>query len=360
MPRPSAGTPARLAHRNMPDSFLILGCGSIGKRHIANLLALSAGEVVAFDPNPDRRREVESRFAIPTVDDPTAALDCGVSVVFVCSPTHLHMQQSLAAARAGAHIFIEKPLSLDQRGADQLALEVEKRGLIALTGCNFRFHPGLQKVKELVDHSVIGRIVSARAQFGQYLPDWHPWEDYRTGYSACRDMGGGVILDRVHELDYLHWLFGEATHVYSLAGKLSTLEIDCEDTAEILIRLASGAFCSVHLDYVRRAYDCSLEITGEEGSIHWSFPDHQVRWYTAASRQWQSVTWPNYPANDMYLEELRHFLRAIHGLEPPAQTLEDARRTLATALGAKQSAASGRQIDLSGMLEQFEVEACCK
>ncbi len=341
----------------MPDSFLILGCGSIGKRHIANLLELSAGEVIAYDPNPARRLEVETRFHVKTVDDPALALAQGVSVTFVCSPTHLHMEQSLAAARAGAHIFVEKPLSLDMRGADELAKEVESRGLVALTGCNFRFHPGLKKVKELVDASAIGRIVSARAQFGQYLPDWHPWEDYRFGYSARSEMGGGVILDRIHELDYLHWLFGEATHVLALAGKLSSLEVDCEDTAEILLRLASGTFCSVHLDYVRRVYDCSLEITGDEGSIQWSFPDHEVRWYTAESRQWHRVTWPNYPVNDMYLDELRHFLRAIHRLEPPVQTLGEARRTLATALAAKQSAAEGRQIELAAAREP---EVCCK
>ncbi len=343
----------------MPDSFLILGCGSIGKRHIGNLLHLNAGEVIAFDPNPERRREVETRFAIPTVSDPAPLLARGVSVVFVCSPTHLHMRQSLAAARAGAHIFVEKPLSLNLHGAAELKAEVDARGLIALTGCNFRFHPGLRKVKELVDCAAIGRIVSARAQFGHYLPDWHPWEDYRNGYSAHRHMGGGVILDRIHELDYLHWLFGDATHVLALAGKLSSLEIDCEDTAEILLRLATGAFCSVHLDYVRRVYDCSLEITGEGGSICWSFPNHEVRWYTAASREWQSTSWPNYPANDMYVEELRHFLLAIHGLEPPAQTLDNARRTLATALAAKQSAIEGRQINLDATRYELESEAVC-
>jgi len=343
----------------MSDHFLILGCGSIGKRHIANLLELSAGEVFAYDPNPERRLEVASRFAVQAVDDPAPVLADGVSAVFVCSPTHLHMEQSLAAARNGAHIFVEKPLSLDMSGADELAALVESHKLVALTGCNFRFHPGLQKVKELVDAEAVGRIVSIRAQFGQYLPDWHPWEDYRNSYSAHSKMGGGVILDRIHELDYLYWLFGQATHVFALANRLSSLEIDCEDTAEIVLRLASGAFCSVHLDYVRRVYDCSLEITGELGSIQWSFPQHEVRWYTAASRQWHRVTWPEYPVNEMYLEELRHFLRAIRGLEPPMQTLAEARRTLATALAAKQSAVEGKQIALAAV-DVSDAEVCCR
>jgi len=343
----------------MSDRFLILGCGSIGKRHIDNLLELRAGEVIAYDPNPQRRLEAESRFGIRTVEDPQRALTEGVSAAFVCSPTHLHMEQALAAARVGAHIFVEKPLSLDMHGADELSREVESRGLVALTGCNFRFHPGLKKVKELVDAHAIGRVVTARAQFGQYLPDWHPWEDYRSSYSAHRKMGGGVILDRIHEIDYLHWLFGEATHVFAMANRLSSLEIDCEDTAEILLRLESGTFCSVHLDYVRRVYDCSLELTGDEGTVQWSFSEHEVRWYLAATRQWQRVTWPNYPVNDMYLEELRHFLRAIHGLEPPVQNLREARRALVTALAAKQSAAEGRQIELIAAGPTAPREVCC-
>ena len=132
----------------------------------------------------------------------------------------------------------------------------------------------MREVKRLVAEGVAGRLVSIRAQFGQYLPDWHPWEDYRRGYSARRDMGGGVVLDRVHELDYVRWLMGNVTEVCALSGKLSSLEIDSEDTAEILLRFESGAFGSVHLDYVRRDRDCRLEIVGEEGTLEWSYQRH--------------------------------------------------------------------------------------
>lgn len=339
----------------MGKSFLILGCGSIGKRHIANLRELDAGEIVAFDPNANRRNEVQEKFGVRTANDAEEALAANPAAVFICSPTHLHVEQAIAAARAGAHLFIEKPLSHQLRDVDVLMQEVESRGLVALTGCNFRFHPGLQKVKELLAEGVAGRICSVRAAFGHYLPDWHPWEDYRLGYSARREMGGGVILDRIHELDYLYWLFGEAVQVAAFAGHLSSLDIDSEDTAEILLRFACGAFGSVHLDYVRRTYDCSLEITGELGCIEWSFPRHEVRWYTAELRQWQSQSWPNYAVNDMYLDELRHFLRAIEGTEPPEQTLEEARTILATALSAKQAAAEGRPMELLQQGRQLQL-----
>src|SRR5205085_2037070 len=240
----------------------------------------------------------------------------GSGVALICTPTHLHVSGALAAARAGCHLFIEKPLGHSLECVDVLLEEIARRRLRTLVGCNFRFHPAMRELKRLVGDGVAGRLVSARAQFGQYLPDWHPWEDYRQGYSARREMGGGIVLDRVHELDYLRWLMGNVKEVCALTGRLSNLEIDSEDTAEILLRFESGAFGSVHMDYVRRDYDCRLEIIGEEGTLQWSYENHAVSWFTGRGRAWRRTEWPDYDPNDMYLEQMRHFLAVVEGNEP--------------------------------------------
>jgi predicted dehydrogenase len=318
--------------------WLIAGCGSIGKRHLRNLRHLGVDDIVVFDEREDRRQEAAEQWNVQTTDNLEAGLE-GASVAVICTPTHLHVQGALTAARAGCHLFIEKPLADSIEGVDLLLEEVVRRRLHTLVGCNFRFHPAMREMKRLVAEGVAGRLVSARAQFGHYLPDWHPWEDYRRGYSARREMGGGVVLDRIHELDYVRWLMGNVTEVCAFSGKLSSLEIDSEDTAEILLRFESGAFGSVHLDYVRRDRDCRLEIIGEEGTLEWSYQGHAVSWYLGVDGQRRHLAWPDYDPNNMYLDEMRHFLAVLEGRERSAQDVCEARSVLQIALAAKQSSA---------------------
>jgi predicted dehydrogenase len=185
--------------------FFIVGCGSIGNRHLGNLRRLGVTDIVVFDEREERRRQAAERWDVETTDNFESGLE-GSGVAVICTPTHLHVSGALIAARAGCHLFVEKPLGHNLDSVDVLLDEVGRRRLRTLVGCNFRFHPAMQELKRLVREGIAGRLVSARVQFGQYLPDWHPWEDYRQSYSARREMGGGIVLDRVHELDYLRWL----------------------------------------------------------------------------------------------------------------------------------------------------------
>jgi len=324
--------------------FFVIGCGSIGKRHISNLQQLGVGNILAFDPRGDRLDEVQEQFGIAVTQDIEKGISDNVQVTFICSPTHLHLEHALLAAEAGSHMFIEKPLSHTLDGIEQLLDSVSSRSLLALVGCNFRFHPGLRFVRELLRKDQLGTIVTARAQFGQYLPDWHPWEDYSRTYSAQSVMGGGVILDRIHEIDYMRWLFGEVTEVYAIAEKLTDLAIDVEDTVEILLRFSSGCIGSVHLDYVRRQYDCHLELTGDKGSLEWVYQDNSVRWQCAGDETERVESWPEYDGNTMYLEEIGHFLDVLGGAVAPEQDLIGATRTLELALAARESARTRKPI----------------
>ncbi len=329
--------------------FLVIGCGSIGKRHIGNLIACQAGEVTAFDVRDDRRAEVKSRFGIPVLGKLDEAWEAGADVALITVPTRLHVPVALEAAEHGCHLFVEKPLADGLEGVDRLLSAVREQNLITLVGCNLRFHPGLMRVKRLLDKGAIGRVVAARVEVGQYLPDWHPQEDYRQGYSARRDLGGGVILDAIHEIDYIRWLMGEVATVACFSGKLSRLEIDTEDTAAILLRFANGAIGEVHMDYVQRAYSRTCHLIGEEGTIFWDYCAGRVSCYSTASRQWQ--TFPEGDVNDpnqMYVEEMRHFLRCLAREQEPAVDVFEGARVLQVALAAKESAASGRVVTLNG------------
>ena len=329
--------------------FLVIGCGSIGKRHMRNLLGLGVADLLAFDVRPESRLEAEENLRVKTVGQIEAAWQWQPDVVLITTPTSLHVPLALESAARGCHLFIEKPLSDCWENIDLLLAEARRHRLITLVGCNMRFHPGLAVVKKLLDERAVGQVIAARIEVGQYLPDWHPWEDYRQSYSARRELGGGVILDAIHELDYARWLLGEVTSVICCAEKLSGLEIDTEDTAALLLRFQSGAIGEIHLDYVQRAYSRTCQIIGDQGTIHWDYSTGQVRWYSAHDRQWKVFANPSgWQANQMYVDEMAHFLNCLAGKEKPALDIFEAAQVLRLALAAKFAARERRWIDLGG------------
>ena len=329
-----------------PPRVLVVGCGSIGMRHLTNLRALGVEEIIACDAQPARLADVKKRFKVETVEAVRQAWAHAPQAALITAPTSLHVPLALEAAERGCHLFIEKPLSdrFDE-ALERLLAVVQERKLVTLVGCNLRFHPTLRAVKRLCEDEVVGRILSARVEFGQYLPDWHPQDDYRTGYSARRALGGGIILDAIHELDYIRWLLGDVVVVASVAGTLSRLDIDTEDVAAILLRFASGAIGEVHLDYVQRAYSRTCQLIGEEGTIRWDYAAGETRWYTAATRAWQVVSNPpRWEPNDMYVDEMRHFLQCVAREEEPMVDVQEAACALEVARAAKTSSETGAAV----------------
>jgi predicted dehydrogenase len=332
--------------------LLIVGCGSIGKRHTRNLLDLGVKDLVAFDVRPERLKEV-STLGVETVNRLELAWEYHPDAVIVAVPTSLHTTVALEAAFRRCQFFVEKPLSNCLDSVDRLLSVVQGSALITLVGCNMRFHPGLVTIKNLLQEGAVGRVLAARVEAGQYLPDWHPWEDYRQSYSACSRLGGGVILDAIHEIDYIHWLLGDVVSAACLAGKLSQLEIDTEDLAAMLLRFESGAIGEVHLDYVQRAYSRTCQLIGEEGTIHWDYAAGEVRWYSAHTKQWQVFSDPpHWNSNQMYVDEMKHFLNCLAGTERPMVDVFGAARVLQIALAAKASAQQLRWVELEGQIWQ--------
>ena len=318
---------------------VVVGCGSIGRRHLMNLQALRAQEIYACDLRADRRLEVRAGLNVETVESLHDVWTLEPDAIVIATPTSLHMPLALEAAVRGVHLFIEKPLANSWVGVERLIELARQKELVSLVGCNMRFHPGLVMVKRLIMEQSVGRIIAARVEVGQYLPDWHPWEDYRKNYSARVDLGGGVILDAIHELDYIRWLVGEVTGVFCLADKLSHLEIDTEDSAALLLRFDNGAIGEVHLDYVQRAYSRTCHIICEEGTIHWDYTAGHVRCFSALANEWQCIDNPPcWKSNQMYLDEMRHFLNCLGGEATPQQDLFEASQVLKVALSAKKSA----------------------
>jgi predicted dehydrogenase len=311
---------------------LIVGLGSIGRRHARNWAALGLGPVVVCHQTDDL--DVVLRSERP-------------EVVLVTNPTSLHVESACKAIRAGAHVLTEKPIGHQLNGLAELLETAKHTRRVLMVGYNLRFHPGLARLKELVAQRAIGTIVTARAEVGEYLPDWHPWEDYRRSYSGRSELGGGAVLTFSHELDSLCWLLGAPRRVVAIATHASSLETDTEDVAEIVLHFECGAVGSVHVDYVRRPPGRSLELTGEDGILRWEYAANRLLQYVPAIRQWRIEEGDRrFDRNDMYLAELRHFASCARGeVEQPLVDGPQGAAILAVALAAKRSSAEGRSID---------------
>jgi len=320
--------------------ILIAGFGSIGRRHFRNLRALGEDDFVFLRSRrstlPDD--EIAAYPAERTID---AALAHQPEAVIISNPTALHLDVAIPAAQAGCHIFLEKPISHSMARLDELKMAVARGGGRVFVGFQFRFHPGLQQIAAWLSSGQIGRPLSVRAHWGEYLPDWHPWEDYRQGYSARKDLGGGVILTLCHPLDYLRWLLGEVNGLWAFIGSESDLELQVEDNAEIGLRFASGALGTVHLDYSQRPPSHHLEIIGTQGTIRWDNADGAARLWRAGASAWEVVLPPDgFERNHLFFEKMRHFLAVARGEESPRCTLQDGIRALELALGAHESASA--------------------
>jgi len=319
--------------------FLFAGCGSIGRRHIRNLKGLIPScEILAYRVRNEDLGEFGTQYDVKTFNDLDEALDQKPSALFVTNPTALHLPVARKAAERGVHLFIEKPISHTLEGVDEFIALCERKKIVVLLGYKMRFHRSIQRIKRIIDDGLIGRIVSARSHYGGYLPNWHPWEDYRRMYSSRSELGGGIVLDATHEIDYLYWLAGDVAEVKSFSGKLGGLEIDTEDTAEILFRFKSGAFGNVHLTYLQHPESRSCEVIGTEGTVLWNQNRKAVELYTSTSKKWELYPeGENYTLDEMFVDEMNHFLACIEGREKPIHTLQDSKRVLEIALKVKES-----------------------
>lgn len=323
-------------------SALVVGAGSIGRRHARNL-ALLGCRVSACDRDPARMEELPPevrRFG--SLDE---ALAGRPELVAVCTPPASHVAIARRAVGCGAHVFVEKPVSHSEEGLDELEEEARRAGRVVQVGYNLRFHPGLRSLRAEMCAGAIGRVLWAHVEFGQYLPDWRPWQDYRQSYTARAALGGGIILDGSHEIDYALWLFGEPRTVTCMAGRAGTLEVDVEDSVTILMEFAGGTRVDVHLDFLQRHYTRACRLVGELGTMEWDYPAARLRLRRADQAEWDERPVPFEP-NEMYLAEMESFLAAARTGAAPAVSLADARRTLNVALAAREAAANRRWIDV--------------
>lgn len=304
--------------------IIIIGFGSIGRRHYQNLKQLGYTNIWIYDSEKKVRDRAPKKILNLTVNALTP-----FTIAFICSPNHLHIRHALVCARAGCHLFIEKPLSHSLKDIKKLQTLCRQKRLIHMVACNMRFHPCLRLMKDYLMKKKLGAIYSIAHEFGYYLPFWRPKQNYRTNYAAKRLTGGGIILDDIHEFDLLFWLndFSPVIESSFIYGHVSNLQIKTEDTCVASFKFKNNVIGSVRCDYLQKHYARSCKIIGEHGSLTWDFNDNRVLLGDLKGvRELYAVK--NYETNSMYLDEVKYFLTCVTRLRQTVNTIDSAKIVL--------------------------------
>jgi predicted dehydrogenase len=326
---------------------LIVSLGSIGRRHLANLRSLVPDVEAAVWHQRTSRTDVPQGDGARHLFSQEEALAFAPQAAIVCSPAPFHLHNALALAGAGAHLLVEKPLSHQTDGVDALLAACRERGVRLLVGYHLRFEPSLRALRDALGTGVAGRPLHLRAEVGQYLPDWRAGADYRTGVTAQAALGGGVLLELSHELDYARWLLGEAEAISAQTARLGGLDIDVEDTADIQLRFASGAVGSVHLDMVRRTPVRRCEVVCSDGTLTWDGLGRTASFQPPGAAEPRMLyDGSGQDRNGAYLAEMAHFLDCAQGRAEPLVSEEDGLGTLALVEAARRSDREGRTVQV--------------
>ena len=355
--------------------FLIVGGGSIGRRHLGNLIEAGVREITVVEPREDRRKEAQEHakkaaganpltLKLVASSDEAYAAGARYDGLVIAAPPRFHSAELRRAAEAGIPIFSEKPLATDHEPWDELKSAValaEERTKVGMVGYNYRFNLHLQQVRKLIKEGAVGRVLSVRGIFSQNLRDWHPWEGLNW-FMASKAQGGGVLLEETHLVDICRWLFGEITQVMAFNGTISSLKdepnYDTDDLAEVIAHFESGAIGSIHMDLFGRYHQKELEVIGEEATLFWTYDGTDIE--SNAIQIWKGKRAKLSPdfsrrqpertiptdwevRNNMYRDEIRYFMdscKAGKHLRDDVPTLRDGLQTIAVARAVRASAQS--------------------
>ena len=325
----------------------VVGTGSIGRRHIGNLLRLGYDDVLAVSEKKKiKTLEVGSRN-VRVVNDIDAALHSTVDTMFICNPTGLHFRYLEKAIEAGKHVFVEKPVGSVMNDFTSLRKQSEQKKLIIAVGHQFRFNPHLEELRKKVKANFMGNIFRVEAIQGEHIADYHPGEDYREDYAARKDLGGGILLTQIHQIDYLNWIFGPFSRVFAVSRQPSILGIDVEESVSYFLESHNGCPIYGHMDFLSRPKTVSIRIMGDEHSMIWDYYGGKLICSNQGNVDEEAITFERpLDRNQMFLDVVRDFLEAAESGGKPRSDLTDGVAALRIVEGIKESVSSGHVVEI--------------
>jgi len=330
----------------MNKRVLIVGLGSMGKRHLSVIQRLFPKAKIKI--LRESKERVETSLELNEVSLLDEAKKFMPEIIVICNPASEHINTALKFVKARAIIFIEKPLSDSTKDIVQLISALEATNGVLMVGYNLRYLNSLQEFRRHLREGLIGEPLSVRCEVGQYLPSWRPDRDYRESVSAKRELGGGVLLELSHEIDYLRWIFGEVDWVRATLLRQSELEIDVEDTVHLTIGFEKSSsrrqlIADLNMDFIRHDTTRSCTVIGVMGSIRWDGISGEVSFFQAGRNTWETLFGNDNGIEATYTLEWQELISAIDENRSPSVTGEDGLRVVEIIEAARLSSKSGIQ-----------------
>ena len=321
----------------------LVGLGSIGRRHIKNLVSLSKEleitEIRCYDRDCNRLESIaslQSDLISPKKDLANTVEDS--EIAFVCVPTafHLPVTEEIRAYNNQLHIYLEKPISHSLLGCEELVYKQIESGKVLAIGYMLPNHPLLKQIEEILKSNRLGKVLSVRAESGFYLPNWHPWENYQDFYMSSKYAGGGALLDSSHEINYLQWLFGDIVEVSGYLGTVSELKITSDDLALGILKFTNGIIGQLQLDLLQFEESRECKIIGENGILIADFTKNELRYYLNQDKEWTTLKL-EIDFEDIYLTQIREFFKLCKGQKASLVTGMQALKTMHVIEGIRRS-----------------------
>ncbi|MFE3846694.1 Gfo/Idh/MocA family protein [Flavobacterium sp. LB3P45] len=323
--------------------ILIIGLGSIGVRHLNNLIYLGYTNIIIVSKSGNIPSEF-NQFSVYT-DCQKAITENLISHGFICTPTSSHLDDlTILLENNIAHIYLEKPISHNLTYLDEISNLTNKCKRLVV-GYDLHFDPGLIKIKELLNENQMGKVFSINATVGQYLPDWRPNQDYLKGMSAKIDKGGGVMLDLVHEFDYVRWLVGKPKNIACIFQNNPSLSIETEDVADVLIHFEGNSSGTIHLDYHQKKLVRNCMITCEKGTVFWDLTKSEVK-IIRHDQEMETFSYLDFERNQRYIDSIKAFLDESK-YDDRLTNFEEALVSLKMVVAAKESSISKQFIAIN-------------
>lgn len=311
----------------MSEFIGVVGVGNISLRHRRNLKTLFPSEKVISVSSSGRKLTDIPEYADCIAENCSELLAKKPRFVVVASPASHHCEHSLPFLKAKIPVLIEKPVTLTSQQLKEVKGAINGEVPFCAVAYCLRYMPGLIKLKGVVDSGVLGNIYNVFVEVGQFLPDWRSNTDYRKSVSASKALGGGVLFELSHELDYVQWLFGRLDVEYARSRNSSELDLDVEQIADLVLKSKQGTLVSVHLDFLQKKPVRKCTIVAEHGRLEFDLVANQLNFDTAIGRE-ELLNQPSWDKNQMYLDMLKDFHEAISGQRGILASLDEAGDTI--------------------------------
>jgi predicted dehydrogenase len=341
--------------KNNELSCIVIGCGSIGERHLNNIQKLGINKIGIFDINKKKAKEISEKYNVKNITNINSIFDFKPTFTVICTFPWTHQKFMEKSIDANCHIFVEKPLSSNLEGIEKILKSAKAKKLNIAVGHNLRFEKGLKKIQEKINKNEIGKPLNILSQCGQHIKLWRPHLNYKDHYILKK--GGGIILDDSHEYDYIRWILNDKVEsVVCFTKKSKSIKTNTESLASIMLKFKKGSTATLVIDYLRPKYERNCQIIGENGSIKWNLEvekgasknysakiKSKIETHVLKTNQVSKETIVN-KQNSMYVEEMKDFVDSIRYNKKPYVDGWDSLETLKIGMAALKSAKENKVI----------------